>query len=366
MKGRNSTTQSLETEGAELPSPDPESAFVGLKTCSVLAYSETTLLRLPWSGIEYKRRPLTSSIALGFREDPSSFRGRVQWNVSCPGEALGGSYERAVFRALEWIALGGSVALGLPFENPLIVHPRDICDRLCGKVTQPEFNAIDLAMKHLSRIRIRRLMPGKPGEAPLTQNMGLLQATPQSTHRKITPTHGCPNYLVYFDRHFVDSVNAGGIRPVNWALWIALENPVARRLLEILDFEFSREGVTNVATVDVEVLSSLLPLSEALPPQQRRSLFDQAHEDLIREGYLAHVEASRSRGQQQFTYHAGLALEAMGHRLESTVGAQSYRSPLRNALDRPSLPGEARGRHAGLPALTSLPKARPGGARAIG
>lgn len=359
MKGRNSCAPCLETDDAELPSPSPEAAVLALKTCSVLAYSESTLLRLPWSGIEYKDKPLTNSISLGFPEEPTSFRGRIQWTVSCPGGRLVGSYERSVFRALEWIALGGSVALGFPFENPLVVHPRDICDRLCWKVTQAEFHAIDRALKNLGQVRIRRLTPGKPGTSPVTQSLGLLRSAPQSTVRRITATHGCPNYLIHFDDFFVNSVNTGGIRPVNWSLWMALENPVARRLLEILDFEFSREGSPNLARVEFESLSSLLPLSRAIPLQQRRNFFEEAHAVLIREGYLDRVEAGISRGQHEFTYHAGPALGAMSHLLKSTMGSHSSQSPLRHALDRPSLPGKSR-------RLASLSDARADGARASG
>jgi hypothetical protein len=366
MKGLNSGAPSRKAEASVIHSPALDEAFKVFKTCSVLAYSEMTLLHLPWSGVDHKDKRLPISIALLLREDLTSFRGRAQWDVSCQGEALGGTYERSVFRALEWIALGGSLALGIPFANPLVVHPREICDRLCWKATQPEFKAIDRAMKRISMIRIRRLIPGKPGEFPVTQTMGLLHLSIQSTIRNVTPFHGWPNYLVYFDRFFVNSVNAGRILPLNWALWISLEDPIARRLLEILDFEFSHDGHSNPATIEVERLSSLVPLHGAMPLYQRRNLLERAHAILIREGYLARVGAGVSRGQSLFTYHAGPTYYAMRRRLESTMGAHSHRSPLWDALDQPSWPANVHDRGDGVPGPNSQTSKRVGGARVIG
>jgi hypothetical protein len=180
----------------------------------------------------------------------------------------------------------------------------------------------------------------------------------------VVPTRA-GNSLVYFDRYFVTSVNAGRIRPLNWELWVALEDPIAQRLMEVLDLEFSHYGDAKLPTFDVETLFALIPLSGGVSFQRRRKQLEAAQAVLIRAGYLSKVERHASRGQSLYSYHAGPTFWAMRHRLKSTLGLHSYRSPLRDALDRPSL-GSVRDGEDGVPGLSSLASSCQSAARASG
>src|SRR5438552_2880207 len=118
---------------------DPENPFHRMKACSVVTYGETTLQRMPWSGLH---RGEERALPPGALEISDESRG-TRWTVTSRGPGFAGTYERSVFRALEWIALDGSLGQGIPFRNPLVVHPRDLCERLCWRATQLQFDAIE-------------------------------------------------------------------------------------------------------------------------------------------------------------------------------------------------------------------------------
>lgn len=298
---------------------DPEDPFQRMKACSVVTFGERTLLRLPWSGLQKQNERGPSSLAV---EDPGSGR----WAVAARSGPFPGTYERSVFRALEWIAIDASVAQGLSFSNPLIVHPRDLCERLCWRATQPQFEAIEQAMQALCRVEIEHAPPGKPAA-----RFGLLRSAIPGTQRSVNRTQTCPHFVVYFDRFFVESVNAGQVRPINWGLWIALREPLAQRLLEIVDPEFAPKDGALRATLDADDLARRLPLA-APSPRRRRALLDQAHEALIRRGYLRQVDRLVTSSSETLTYHPGPTYRAMRFRLERQPALHPYRRLLRDVL----------------------------------
>jgi hypothetical protein len=298
----------------------PEDPFQRMKSCSVVTYGETTLMRLPWSGLNRKNERGILSLDLDFAEGPAA-----RWSVSNRAAPLPGTYERSVFRALEWIALDASVARGVPFANPLIVHPRDICERLCWRATQPQFEAIEQAMQNLCRLEVEESAPASTGRPASVSRFGLLRSAIAGTQRTVNRSLTCPHFIIYFDRFFVDSVNAGRIRPLNWGLWIALRDPAAQRLLEIIDPEFANHDGRVTASVESEVLARLLPLPSSLPRNRRRVLLEQAHEALVRRGYLRKAERHASGSAEFYLYHPGPTRQAMQYRLEQQPGGRSRR-----------------------------------------
>jgi hypothetical protein len=288
---------------------DPEDPFQRMKACSVVTYGEATLQRIPWSGFH---RPHERAPGVLAHEEAG-----VRWTVSSRGP-LPGTYERSVFRALEWIAIDDSIVQGAPFENPLVIHPRDLCERLCWRATQPQFDAIEQAMQTLCHVEIEETAPGRS-----PRRRGLLRSAIPGSQRSVHRSQTCPQFVVYFDKSFVDSINAGHVRPLNWSLWIALKDPVAQRILEIIEPEFAvSEGRTR-ASIDADLLCSLLPFTPAMSRSRRRTLLEAAHAALIRRGYLRKVERRPSGASESLVYEPGLTFRAMRYRLESrpTPGA---------------------------------------------
>jgi hypothetical protein len=320
-----------------------EDPFQKMKSCSVVTYGEATLMRLPWSGLQRKNeRAGIASLELDLAEEaPATPPSR--WSVTNRSAGLAGSYERSVFRALEWIALDASLARGVPFANPLVVHPRDICERLCWRATQPQFEAIETAMQHLCRTQIEESTPAAPGRPATATRFGLLRSVIAGTQRTVNRSLTCPHFIVYFDRFFVDSVNAGRVRPLNWSLWIALRDPVAQRLLEIIDPEFANHDGRVTASIETELLSRLLPLGPSLPRAKRRILLEQTHEALVRRGYLRKVERHASGSAEFYLYHPGPTRQAMQFRLEQAPGVRPHRKLLRDGSALSGAKAEAQG-----------------------
>ncbi len=253
------------------------------KLCSVVSYSESVLFRLPWATLRPDLRVL-----------PGSSRAVPQ------GAPAPGSCERLLFRALEWMAVDRSIARGVPFENPLTVHPRDLCERLCWRATQPQFLAIERALATLTRVRIAGDR-GAPG-------FGVLSSAVPETRRMTNPSSICPNFVIHFDGRFVESINAGRLVPVNWSLWVALHDAVARRLLEVLEAQWPDPARVRPAT-----FSAQIPLPPALGAPERRAVLDRAHQELLREEYLSNV-TPLSGGRLR--YAPGSTFDAMRQRLK--------------------------------------------------
>jgi len=261
-----------------------------MKSCSVVVYSESTLYRHPWSGLH--------------RGDE---RGSRRTAASSRRPSRPGTFERALFRALEWIAVDNSVAQGVPFANPLVLHPRDICERLCWRATQPQFRAIESGFQTLCRVRI-------PAEAHAgSKTFGVLRSAAPKTPRGTGQNAICPDSVIHFDARFVESINAGNIVPLNWGLWVALHDPLSQRLMEVLEAEWPDPAHRMTATFTMDFLSERLPFSPALGRARRKELLDQAHEDLIQQGYLRQTE---SLSLERTRYHPGTTFLAMRYGLK--------------------------------------------------
>jgi hypothetical protein len=287
------------------PLPDPDLALASadgsepfanrMKTCSVVVYSESTLYRLPWSGLHRGGER-------GSRRTAAPARSAASRRPPRPG-----TFERALFRALEWIAVDHSVAQGLPFANPLILHPRDICERLCWRATQPQFRAIEAGLQTLCRVRIPADARGG------SKTFGVLQSAAPKTPRGTGQNAICPDSIIHFDARFVESINAGNIVPLNWGLWVALHDPLAQRLMEVLEAEWPDPAQRMTATFTTDFLSERIPFSPALGRARRKELLDQAHEDLIRQGYLRQTE---SLSLNRTRYRPGTTFLAMRYCLK--------------------------------------------------
>jgi hypothetical protein len=327
-------SQESDPATALLELSSPEDRFRRMKACSVVTYSEATLLRLPWSGLDRKKNE-RGGMRLKLEVEEES-RG-IQWNVSSRGGRMVGSRERAIFRALEWIAIEGSLSRGVPFTNPLVVHPRDICERLCWRTTQAQFEAIEEAIEHLCRIEIECV---RLGRSPRSTRFGLLRSLSKGSQSSAERSTSFPHFAISFGGFFTDSVNAGRVRPLNWDLWTALRDPLARRMLEVIESEFETPDAGSAA-LDSDRLARLLPLDLSLRGSRRQILLDEAHSALLRRGYLEKVER-RSRGSSElFLYRPGPTYLAMRYRLGKLPALHSCKRILRDLRDA----GEDRSNH---------------------
>jgi hypothetical protein len=334
-----STTNALLARVPENPLIDrtpPDTPLHPLKLCSVVAYSESLLLGLPWSSLHGRNGEVFNSITLGPSDDgPTASAG--QWTVSNLGTRVAGRFERSVFRALEWIAIESSRTQGVPFANPLHLHLREICERLCWPATEPQFHAIRQALQTLCGILIEHHRFGTSGLPIRSARFKVLQSAAAERPRSFRRILPATRFIVHFDRPFVDSVNAGRIRAINWALWIAQGDPVARRLLELLESGFAQAGQSGSVTIEIDTLSRLMPFDLSMPPLRARRQLEQAHLRLIRQGYLQSAERLVTGGVERFVYVSGIPYPAMRYRLETQTPLHAPRRILPDvrAFDSP-------------------------------
>ncbi len=271
-----------------IPVPEEVIERARARVCSVVTFSESVLFRRPWAGLRPQLRALPA---------PDSRR------ASTPRASAPGTGERLLLRALEWMAVERSVARGTPFVNPMIVHPRDVCERLCWRATLPQFLAIERSLQSLTSARVAEA----DGAAP----SGVLRsATPDA--RRASPAAICPSYFVSFEDRFVESINAGNLIAVNWSLWVALQDPIARRLLEVLEAEWPAQAEPGPAAFGIDLLSARLPLPPELGVAQRRALLERAHEELVLQEYLT---AAEPISLERYRYRPGSTFQAMRLRL---------------------------------------------------
>src|SRR5204862_6940848 len=101
-----------------------------------------------------------------------------------------------------------------------------------------------------------------------------------------------------------------------------LKSPLAQRLLEVLESEFSDHEESESILIGCDVLGALMPISGKIPSGRRREMLDEGHKVLIQEGYLARVQRIASRGKEWFGYQPGPTFHALRHRLRSTKPEQ--------------------------------------------
>lgn len=292
------------------PPVEEEDPFADLKTCPVISYCEATLLQLPWAVLETSRsrRPQR----LHFEVDGELPQGHFDrsWTVSPGARGLPGPFEREVFRALEWMALEKFFAHGRRFENPLLFQIPEICERLCLKELSTHYRAIDRSIRLLSELEIERssLSPWtRAREIPaLSQRVKLIERLAFDPRPGPHRRPAFRKHALFFGRYFVDSINSGRIRAMNWGLWISLRRPLSRRLLEVLDFAAAPAGTRRSLTLPMSRLARLLPVRGSLDRGRLRVLLDQAHEELLAKKHFESVEWTASL-EPIVTYQPGVA-----------------------------------------------------------
>ena len=297
---------------ADLTQPFPEGALSRrLKACSVVAYSESTLLRLPFTGVYAPKETGVTSVSLKPEDALVSGPDR-RWTVRSAGLTLPGTFARRVFRALEWIAIDGSIVLGKPFSNPILVSPRDICERLCWHPHQLQLEAIETAIRALADIDIVAASPAPvTRSSPPADRMGLLSSVSLGIVKSAGGKVSFSNFKVSFDERFVESINNGRIVALNWTLWNALPDPVAQRLMEILESESARHPDSPAIAMSRESLYRLIPMSPATSRKGRQDLLDQAQQELIAAEYLKHVGSPASVARDLVLFEPGSAWHSL-------------------------------------------------------
>ncbi|MDH7570094.1 MAG: replication initiator protein A [Armatimonadota bacterium] len=117
--------------------------------------------------------------------------------------------------------------------------------------------------------------------------------------RKSAHSPELPMSYVVLSSFLFESIKAGYVKNLNIDFYLSLDTPLAKRLFRFLD-----KKAYNNRTFEIGVmrLAEKLPVHDAYPSQVKRRL-DEAHKELIRQGFLADVRYDRRRdGEEKVVY----------------------------------------------------------------
>lgn len=256
-------------------------------------YSELNLNRFPFASLWDKDAGRSGSITVR-----QIIRGKQQDNIfewivtggevraTSGGERLGGlagPFDRRVFRAIEKVVLSHTLSRGKPLSNPQEIHIKQILETLRVTVQTHNYRSVmrSLARLQATTITCSGIIRGKqvaPAHgitfSPISEIRWAGQSDPE-TGLRLHQTH------LYFSPFYLDSVNSFNVRPIDWDIWLALNNrPLAQRFYEILEIRFFGLKDSPYASFDYDELCQILPTRRQKRPSLAMQVLDRAHEAL--------------------------------------------------------------------------------------
>lgn len=260
--------------------------------------AEANCLRLPfavlWDKDTGRKEPLIIQHTLW--NEPTQVEHTISWEVR-PGDlGMPGPFDRRVWRALESIVLGRTVAVGLPLTNPQPITIIEIIRKLRLAKHFDNYKAIATALHRINGTRLvdKGALRVKKGKKKINQDAGVAfhlidRISWRSWENQDTGEVEARTHL-WLGSPYVESVNAGYIKPLDWNLWISFRRAIAQRLYEVLDLDFWGLKSSPYVVYTYAQLCELLPVR----PQKHRSnamqVLTRAHEELRKKRVLDRVE----------------------------------------------------------------------------
>lgn len=272
-------------------------------------YSELSTNRYPFASLWSKDTGKSGSIVVRNKISGGATENRFEWIVQSGdpvktqlGEDVGGlpgPFDRKVFRALERIVLGRTIRKGLPLTNPQEIHAKEILDLLRLTDQGYNFRQIGRSLARLASITIHcsglagpaRPKEGQRPKSGVAQGLSFHLIDMIRWAGTIDPKDGLivPQTRIFFGEAYVERVNAFEVRPLDWDLWMTLEErPLSQRLFEILEMKFFGLEKSPYVSFHYTDLCQLLPTRPQRKGQAMQVL-EKAHDalrqvDVVREG----------------------------------------------------------------------------------
>ena len=291
----------LRRGAAPPPAPEPP----GRRADSEF-YSELNLNRFPFASLFDKDTGKPGAIVVRQTIHAGRTDSVFEWIVS-PGESvpsgdgarkggLPGPFDRRVFRALEKIVMARSIMKGEPLVNPQPIEIKEVLETLRLTVQTHNYRSVTRALGRLQGTQIScsgivKSKGGGPAKgvtfSPLSEIRWAGEADPE-TGLRIDRTR------IYFAPFYLESVNSYNVRPIDWDLWLALnERPLAQRLYEILEMGFFGLKDSPYKHFAYSELCQLLPTRPQAKKSDAMRVLERAHEA------LREVEVKRRDGVER-------------------------------------------------------------------
>jgi hypothetical protein len=273
--------------------PAPESADAPSRRADSEFYSELNLNRFPFASLFDKDTGRPGAIVVRQKIRAGRTDSLFEWIVS-PGEGvpsgdgarkggLPGPFDRRVFRAIEKIVMGRTIMKGEPLTNPQALEVKEVLETLRLTVQTHNYRSVARALGRLQGTQIScsgivKSKSGGPAKgvtfSPLSEIRWAGEADPE-TGLRIDRTR------IYFAPVYLESVNSFNVRPIDWDLWLALnERPLAQRLYEILEMGFFGLKDSPYKHFSYSELCQLLPTRPQAKKSDAMRVLDRAHEAL--------------------------------------------------------------------------------------
>ena len=227
------------------------------------------------------------------------------WRVTANAEyGHPGPFDRKVFRAIEVLL----TRMGRPVGNPIPFSISELCRllRLPDGGRSKEMVVTSLRRMAGTLIESVGAVYDKQSGSYVSDTRHLIERVVFRGRVLADGTIAEANYL-WLGQWYLDNVNEGYTRPLDFSYLLSLRSDLAGRLYELLSARFYgafRHDRPNVR-MDYETLCALLPMAPLGHVSRARQSLERAHEELIRTGYLRAVDFQVTAQGWQIRYTPG-------------------------------------------------------------
>lgn len=227
------------------------------------------------------------------------------WRVTANAEyGHPGPFDRKVFRAIEVLL----TRMGRPVGNPIPFSVSELCRLLALPDGGRQKEMVVTSLRRIAGALIESVgaVYDKQSGSYVSDTRHLIERVVFRGRVLADGTVAEANYL-WLGQWYLDNVNEGYTRPLDFSYLLSLHSDLAGRLYELLSARFYgafRHDRPNVR-MDYETLCALLPMAPQAYLSRAQQSFEAAHEELIRTGYLRSVDFQVTAQGWQIRYTPG-------------------------------------------------------------
>lgn len=271
--------------------------------------SEVNFIRLPFAVLWDKEK--RQKIEIEQRIQQNGVEVTRRWRVE-GGSELGipGPGARATFRALEKIFLERTIRQGKPLTNPQEFDTLQVLREL--RLVKAGRNT-ELVQRHLLQLKATTIIDqgmirdkpegGRVRGLEKGDSFNLIERVLWCGELLPDGTRTTHN-LIWLGQRYVDSVNSGYVKPLDWDLWLSLGRlPLAQRLYEVLGLDFYGLKDSPYVAYDYWEWCCLMPVRPQKYLSKAQLCAKKAHDLLKAHGILREVEWDEGGGQWRLLYY---------------------------------------------------------------
>ena len=251
--------------------------------------SEVNLLLLPFFALDDKEVRLRKELEFSVATERDGKRLEIKWSVSANSKfGYPGPFDKKVHKVIEEILS----ELKLPIHNPIALGSLySLCKRMGLTPTGSNYRKIKQALRRITSTTIQSqgAFYHKGKKRWVEDIFHLYERVVFQGEELSDGTIADSNY-VFLNQWYLDNINAGYTKPLDYAYYKSLRNVIAQRLYEFLGIKFYgllAHGKPFLC-YSYHTLCQLLPLKPQKELKYARRQLKPAHELLRETGFLTY------------------------------------------------------------------------------